>query len=139
MQTARSDVCEMLAATVLIFNFLIPVKLIGIKSLSSLEHVINSASEFLCNDAHGFCFSIPLHKFIMPPLATFIIAEKENCPFRECPLQMDVSDFIIAVSAWLRPRLAQNAPLEHFAGLRRRSLPFSFLPADSWEHFTRRQ
>ena len=56
MQTARSDVCEMLAATVLIFNFLIPVKLIGIKSLSSLEHVINRTPEFLRNYAHGeFC------------------------------------------------------------------------------------
>ena len=51
MQTARSDVCEMLAATVLIFNFPIPVKLIGIKSLSSLEHVINRMPEFLRNDA----------------------------------------------------------------------------------------
>ena len=75
------QLCEMLAATVLVFNFLIPVKLIGIKSFSSLEHVINSASKFLCNDAHGFCFSIPLHKLIMPSLATFIITEKENCPF----------------------------------------------------------
>ena len=36
------QLCEMLAATVLIFNFLIPVKLIGIKSLFALEHVINS-------------------------------------------------------------------------------------------------
>ena len=71
----------MLAATVLIFNFLIPVKLIGIKRLSSLEHVINRTSEFLSNDAHGLCFSIPLHKLIMPPLATFIITEKENCSF----------------------------------------------------------
>ena len=50
------QLCEMLAATVLIFNFLIPVKLIGIKSLSSLEHVINRTPEFLRNDAHGeFC------------------------------------------------------------------------------------
>ena len=46
----------MLAGTVLIFNFLIPVKLIGIKSLSSLEHVINRTPEFLRNYAHGeFC------------------------------------------------------------------------------------
>ena len=71
----------MLAASVLIFNFHIPVKLIGIKRLFPPEHVINSASKFLCNDAHGFCFSIPLHKLIMPPLATFIIAEKENGTF----------------------------------------------------------
>ena len=71
----------MLATTVLIFNFLIPVKLIGIKSLFPLEHVINRTPEFLCNDTHGFCFSIPLHKLVMPPLATFIITEKENCPF----------------------------------------------------------
>ena len=85
----------MLAATVLIFNFLIPVKLIGIKGLFPLEHVINRTPEFLSNDAHGFCFPIPLHKLIMPPLSTFIIAEKENCTFRECPLQMHVSDFIM--------------------------------------------
>ena len=53
---AQSDVCEMLAVTVLIFNFHIPVELIGIKSLSSLEHVKNRTPEFLCNDAHGeFC------------------------------------------------------------------------------------
>ena len=64
----------MLAVTVLIFNFLIPVKLIGIKSFFALEHVINRTPEFLRNYAHGFCFSIPLHKLIMPPLATFIIA-----------------------------------------------------------------
>ena len=64
----------MLAATVLIFNFLIPVKLIGIKSLFAPEHVINRTPEFLRNDAHGFCFSIPLHKFIMPSLAALIIA-----------------------------------------------------------------
>ena len=56
MQTAQSDVCEMLAATVLIFNFLIPVKLIGIKSFFALEHVINRTPELLCNYAHGeFC------------------------------------------------------------------------------------
>ena len=61
--------------------FHIPVKLIGIKSLSSLEHVINRTPEFLCNDAHGFCFSILLYKLIMPPLTTFIITEKENCSF----------------------------------------------------------
>ena len=46
----------MLAATVLIFNFLIPVKLIGIKSFFPLEHVINRTPELLCNYAHGeFC------------------------------------------------------------------------------------
>ena len=56
MQTARSDVCEILAATVLIFNFLIPVKLIGIKTFFPLEHVINRTSKFLRNYAHGeFC------------------------------------------------------------------------------------
>ena len=71
----------MLTATVLIFNFLIPVKLIGIKSFFPLEHVLNRTSEFLRNNAHGFCFSIPLHKLVMPPLTTFIITEKENCSF----------------------------------------------------------
>ena len=50
------QLCEMLAVTVLIFNFLIPVKLIGIKSLFALEHVINRTPEFLRNYAHGeFC------------------------------------------------------------------------------------
>ena len=105
MQTARSDVCEMLAATVLIFNFLIPVKLIGIKSFFALEHVINRTPELLCNYAHRLCFSIPLHKLIMPPLATFIITEKENCAFRECPFEMDVSDFIMSALLFLSCRV----------------------------------
>ena len=126
MQTARSDVCEMLAASVLIFNFLIPVKLIGIKSFFPLEHIINRASKFLCNDAHGFCFSIPLHKLVMPPLATFIIAEKENRTFRECPLQMDVSDFIMLRSTHGYDRdslkMLHRSILPAFS---RRSLPFS--------------
>ena len=94
----------MLAATVLIFNFLIPVKLIGIKSLSSLEHVINRTPEFLRNYAHRLCLSIPLHKLVMPPLATFIITEKENCTFRECPFEMDVSDFIMTALLFLSCR-----------------------------------
>ena len=46
----------MLAATVLIFNFLLPVKLIWIKSFFALEHVKNRTSKFLRNYAHGeFC------------------------------------------------------------------------------------
>ena len=134
------QLCEMLAVTVLIFNFLIPVKLIGIKSFFPLEHVINRTPEFLCNYAHGFCLSIPLHKFIMPPLATFIIAEKENCTFWKRPFEMHVSDFIMLRSTHGYDRdslkMLHRSILPAFS---RRSLPFSFFPADSWEHFTRRQ
>ena len=40
----------------IIFNFLIPVKLIGIKTFFPLEHVINRTSKFLRNYAHReFC------------------------------------------------------------------------------------
>ena len=79
------QLCEMLAATVLIFNFLIPVKLIGIKSLFPPEHVINRTPEFLRNDAHCFCFSIPLHKLVMQCLTTLIITKKKNGTFRKSP------------------------------------------------------